>query len=381
MMIRKGPFGHFAVESIDDSAHVFEYAMEIIDSGKEEHFLPAYLNRTFESQEIAFDFSGYIPVNEFMSGNHTVREQDLRSRRKAVAGLFLSIYHALDILLNPALIFTDPKYIFTDEHGTQIKVCFLPVVTDKTLRLSSVNSRSIERLLTSEFFNRVLTEDEIDSIVYSIANNNEEMLVNAATSIKNTPVKDQRTKQIFTDIKGKPSSLLVYSLISSLTSLIMVNTLEAVSFMASVASLGLLGVFIYRELPVILKAIKGGDITPDDRSKILFDDSVKHSLNCALLESVKPVDGSILKYAVYQDLTTIGSDRFLSDLFIKDESVDPIHAQLFLTQDTVYLSDCSSGGKTFINDRSITPDVKHEIKDGQKITIGDVDLIVRISFC
>jgi len=132
---------------------------------------------------------------------------------------------------------------------------------------------------------------------------------------------------------------------------------------------------------VILKAIKGGDITPDDRSKILFDDSVKHSLNCALLESVKPVDGSILKYAVYQDLTTIGSDRFLSDLFIKDESVDPIHAQLFLTQDTVYLSDCSSGGKTFINDRSITPDVKHEIKDGQKITIGDVDLIVRISFC
>ena len=381
MMIRKGPFGHFAVESIDGSAHVFEYAMEMIGSGKEEYFLPVYLNRTFESEELAFDFSGYIPVNEFMSGNHAVREQDLRLRRKAIAGLILAIYHALDTLLNPALIFLDPKYIFTNERGTVIKVCFLPVATDKTLRLSSVNPRNVERLLTSEFFSSVLTEDETDSIVYSIANNNEEMLVNTANSIRNTPLRDQRTKLLFTETKGRPASVLIYSLISSLLSLFMVNTMQAVAFMCSVASLGLLGAFVYRELPAVLKVLRGGDITPDDRSKILFDDSVKHSLNSALLESVKPVDGSILKYAVYQDLTTIGSDRFLSDLYIKHRSVDPIHAQLFLTQDTVYLSDCSSGGRTYINDRAITPDVKHEIKDGQKITIGDIDLIVRISFC
>lgn len=381
MMIRKGPFGHFAVESIGDSAQIFEYAMEMIDSGKDETFLPVYVNRTFESNELAFDFSGYITVNEFMNSGRTVREQDLRSRRKAVAGLFLSIYHALDMLLNPALIFTDPKYIFTDMKGTLIRVCFLPVVTDKALRLSSVDPHNIERLLSTGFFAKVLSEDEINSLVYSITNNNEEMLVNTANSIMNTPLNEPKTGRIITDRKGMPSRILVYSAFSSLISLLMVMSFTTVSFMASVASLGLLGMFIYRELPLIKRTVKGDNITPDDRSLILFDDSVRHSLNCALLESVTPVNGSILKYAVYQDLTTIGSDRFLSDFFIDNISVSPIHAQLYLTQDTVYLSDCSSDGKTYINDRSITPEVKHEIKDGQKITFGDVDFTVRISFC
>ena len=115
------------------------------------------------------------------------------------------------------------------------------------------------------------------------------------------------------------------------------------------------------------------------KSLILFEDSGKHGLNCAFLESYKPVDGSVIRYAVYQDLTTIGSDRFLSDLYINSAPVSTIHAQLILTDDTVYLSDCSSDGNTYIDDRKITPEVKHEVKSGQKITFGDVDFSITIS--
>ena len=120
--------------------------------------------------------------------------------------------------------------------------------------------------------------------------------------------------------------------------------------------------------------------TSDDKSRILFDDSGKCGLNAAFLESIDPKDGAPQSYAIYQDCTTIGSDRFLSDIYINSNSVSPIHAQIYLTPDTVYLSDCSADGKTFIDDHIIAPEVKHEIKNGQKLTFGDADYKIKISF-
>ena len=44
MEIRKGPYGYFAIEKLRSDSVICEYAMEIIDNKKEEHFLPVYIN-------------------------------------------------------------------------------------------------------------------------------------------------------------------------------------------------------------------------------------------------------------------------------------------------------------------------------------------------
>ena len=91
MMIRKGPYGHFAVEEVSDPASISEYAMRIIGSGKAEHLLPVYINRSWELYELAFDFSGMIPVSDFDNGKNTAQQLD--KRRKSAGDLFLSIHH------------------------------------------------------------------------------------------------------------------------------------------------------------------------------------------------------------------------------------------------------------------------------------------------
>ena len=54
--------------------------------------------------------------------------------------------------------------------------------------------------------------------------------------------------------------------------------------------------------------------------------------------------------------------------------------QHIYTQDTVYLSDYSSNGLTFIDDKPVVPENKYEIKNDQKIRFGDIDFKIRISF-
>ena len=97
MMIRKGPFGHFAVEENFSGSEVFEYALEVIDD-KGEFFLPVYINKTFDGKEIAFDFSGMMPINEFESLSPDAKHKMISLRRKSIGDLFLSINSMLDLL-------------------------------------------------------------------------------------------------------------------------------------------------------------------------------------------------------------------------------------------------------------------------------------------
>ena len=371
MMIRKGPFGHFAVEEIGSGESIYEYAIEIVDGNNNDPFLPVYVNKSFDGVELAFDFSGYIPIEEFINNKVVRTAIGSAARRNSIGGLFLSIHHLIDELINPSMVLIDPRYIFTDSSGSLVKVCCMPVKTDVPNRLCSINSRNMELLLGSQFFSEVLTEDEINALVYSINNNDEDMFVRTASAIASEPKTATDTKDI--------SDKLVLSLLLALSSFVCMFISTWLSLAAFVAAVLLTVLYIRGLTPEFSLNTNKQDDSVDDRSRILFDDSGKYGLNCAFLESYTPVDGAIIKYAVYQDLTTIGSDRFLSDLYINSPDVSPIHAQIFLTEDTVYLSDCSSDGKTFIDDKQITPEVKHEIKNGQKITFGSVDFSLSIS--
>jgi len=366
MMIRKGPYGHFAVEEISDPASISEYAMRIIVSGEARHLLPVYVNRSWDLYELAFDFSGMMPVSDFDNGKNTAQQLD--KRRKSAGDLFLSIHHLIDMLINPSLICMDPKYVFTDPEGSDICICCLPKKTATPNKLSSVDPHNMETLLRSRFFQDVLSEDEITRLVYSVENNDEEMFVSTSSSILNNPIGK--------DLPDAFNYDLLYILILSAASLITTFMNTSLSLILAAAAV----LFLMTVLRGARKKVTSDeDNDQNDKSLILFEDSGKHGLNCAFLESIKPVDGSVIRYGVYQDLTTIGSDRFLSDLYINSAHVSPIHAQLTLTEDTVYLSDCSSDGSTYIDDRKITPEVKHEVKNGQKITFGDVDFSLTIS--
>ena len=86
----------------------------------------------------------------------------------------------------------------------------------------------------------------------------------------------------------------------------------------------------------------------------------------------------MLSYSLMMDRTTIGSDVFLSDIVIDDPSVDAIHAIIYLSGKTFYISDCSRKGTTYIDDRKTACGRKCEIKNGQKITIGTVDFRFKV---
>jgi len=369
MMIRKGPYGYFAAEEITDPENISEYALGIIENDKSGHLLPAYINRTFAGTEISFDFSGLEPVDcyDCKENKHTTHQ--LSSRRRSVGGLLLSIHHLIDMLMNPALAVLDPKLIFTDDSTSCVKICCLPLMTDTPNRLSSINTHDLERLLRSAFFSEVLTEDEITRLIYSVQNNDEALFISTSSSITDTPLAAEQDTKI--------NDTLIYILLMSLLSLLIFFMNTSLSLILAAAA----AVFLMIELRTYrIRSDKKADKKDDGSSLILFDDSAGHGLNCAFLESYEPVDGAVIRYAVYQDLTTIGSDRFLSDLFINSDHVSPIHAQIILTDDTVYLSDCSSDNSTFIDDKRITPEIKHEVKSGQKITFGDIDFGITISF-
>ena len=96
------------------------------------------------------------------------------------------------------------------------------------------------------------------------------------------------------------------------------------------------------------------------------------------LTALSPGNGTERSYSLMMDRTAIGSDVFLSDIVIDDPSIDPLHAIVYLSGKTFYISDCSRKGTTYIDDRKVAIGRKCEIKNGQKITVGTVDFVFRV---
>ena len=86
------------------------------------------------------------------------------------------------------------------------------------------------------------------------------------------------------------------------------------------------------------------------------------------------------QYAIYMDKTTIGSDVFLSDIVLKHKSVASLHAVIYMTGNNFYISPCSTSGALYLEDKRLDESMRYEIKDGQKITIGELDFSFRLMF-
>lgn len=430
MLIKKGPFGYFAVERFDSPECIFGYAGEVIAANRSGCLLPCSIDLSGFTSSAYFDFSGLISIRQLHDtsphGSHRSKKISklLEDRRRSAGDFFCSVADLLDNLISPSDIVLDPDYVFTDECGDYLRFCLLPRKSSPDrLRLSSLGSERLELLLSEPFFDKVLTNDEKQEIIYSVKADDESLFRRFAQQIRDTRIDsgfkelpeisrtnaprhlpDRHVKrQIITTKENtgkKKNTELWWALAGSIASAAALKFSGILpAFLFIIAS----GVFLAKHLISFRKDKDNEKETSkslsDVRRMILFSEGDEDKgfnqnedpagdanelsdnvmpLITGTLTSLSPGNGRSRSYSVMMDKTTIGSDVFLSDIVIDDTSVDALHAIIYLSGRSFFISDCSRKGNTYIDDRKVANGRRCEIKNGQKITIGDVDFSFRV---
>ena len=424
MLIKKGPFGYFAVERFDSSECIFSYAGEVIEKNRSGCLLPCSLDVSGISSSAYFDFSGLISVRQsgsaLLHGSHRSKKLSklLDERRRSAGDFFCSVPELLDNLISPSAIVLDPEYVFTDEDGSYIRFCLLPCKSSpETICLSSLGAERLEIFLSEPFFDEVLTNDEKQELIYSVKTGNEALFLKCARLISDsntnaditvpdtikanaqTHLSDRHNQ----DIRHKPAEKVKIKTTSELwwswacaiaagVTLKFSGLLPSLLFIL-VSGVFLISFFLNRRTKKDRKGNEEKELS-NVRRMILFSDTEEgikpqadndfqtvptgHSrsvtpLFTGMLTSSVLKDGKPLSYSLMMDRTTIGSDVFLSDIVLDDPSVDALHAIIYLNGNSFYISDCSKKGTTYIDDRKVALGRRCEIKNGQKITVGTID--------
>ena len=410
MQIRKGPFGYFAYEKIDNPDTLSTYAEEVIAGNKSDFFLNPSTEYIGSSIMCCFEFSGYVQITDaefsvFPSqkhlSSHKKENRILSLRRKTAGDLFYSFIQMLDNLVSPSTIELDPDMVFTDPEGISIKLCCLPVKSNpEEITLASLGASRLEKFLGCDFFKNIITDDEKNGLVFSVKENNEKMflsLVKAIQGIDNAVVstsgqitdnKDKNAHELkFLKNLSKAEKELLLASVSSILSLVFLFAdLTLSSILSFLLTLFILFSIIKNKKKDEEKIQKEKSLEQSkQRSSILFSDTTPEddlpqekentfkplaSGKLTLLTDVKNVQHS---YSIYLDETFIGSDCFLSDIVIDDPKVSPLHAVIRKENGLFYLMPKTSTGKTHIEDSPVENEKSYEIKSGQKITIGEIE--------
>ncbi|MCR4775476.1 MAG: FHA domain-containing protein [Saccharofermentans sp.] len=416
MQIKKGPFGYFAVERFDSPEFIFSYAGEVIAANRSGCLLPCSIDLNGFSSSAYFDFSGLISIRQsgsaLMHGSRLSRKLTklLEDRRRSAGDFFCSVPVLLDKLISPSELVLDPEYVFTDEKGACIRFCLRPAKSQpENLRLSSLGAERLESFLSEPFFEGVLTNDEKQELIYSVKTDDESLFLKTARQIRESEIGSSVQDQMIEmdgsnaprhlpdrrNIHADRSPELLWSLACSIAA---AASLYLAGFLPSLLFILASGVFLVRFF--INNRTKKSKEKDDDRSlsdmrrMIYFSDEdeserVRASedspgrdteplhpvtpLVTGTLTATSPKDGATRTYSLLMDRTTIGSDVFLSDIVVDDPSVDPLHAIIYLSGRSFFISDCSKRGTTYIDDKKAAMGRRCEIKNGQKITIGAVD--------
>ena len=392
MKIRKGPFGYFAIEKIGSRDDIYEYASEMIDLNHCGIYLPCYINDGPGGITACFDFSGFIPITEFDTNKlkstaaFSRRNRDhLSKRRKNTALLLNSFIKGIDNLLSPAAAVLDRNYVFTDPAGDDIRICYCPIRQPASqLSLFSLGYERLEELLADPFFDGVISEDEKQTLVYSVRQNDESMYLECCRTIEDGDIEDTAAGSGSGRMNiSQEAVLLALPFAAAAASYLFIGPVPALLF----AALGtvLAGKMLYARYKAG-KFLSSERLTErsDERSRILFSNTeyanetgIPSAAQLILKDSVP---GMRSQYAIYMDKTTIGSDVFLSDIVLKHKSVASLHAVIYMTGNNFYISPCSTSGALYLEDKRLDESMRYEIKDGQKITIGELDFSFRLMF-
>ena len=402
MHIRKGPYGHYAIERADITSGIYKYAEQMINSDFMKGLLSVYTDERSGTLEMAFDFSGMMSIDEFISlSDHKKHPgRHLLKRRDSVRAFLTMLSDMTDVLLFPCSVCRDTAFIFTDPQGETIRFCSFPLQYEPAdMSLSAIGEDGIEELLVHPFFAEVLTRDEIQQIIYCVSSGNNRMLREFCDSMENGNWKRTLRHKAGSSEISLPSSETVFGLMCASASLyasvLKLIPVSVLFFMAAVT-------FIYMSvrgsrltLPRSAsdKGTQPGRIRTQEeinlakgRREALFDyerddnGHVKASTGSPLILRGRSPDSNEIKYAMYSERIIIGSDRFLSDLFIDTEDVAAIHAEISKQDGTYYVRPLSASRHTYLENRRLEVEHDYELKSGQKLTLGETELELKVGF-
>ena len=364
MEIRKGPYGQFAILRLDEGTVVSEYAVEMIRNEITGCALPVYLNDTSLGRELAFDCTGMVALSK--PGSADI----IRYGRNAIADLFSAIADLSDKLISPGNIIWEDSWVFWDNDNKKIRICINPAQTsENNLELSSLGNARTQSFLSHPYFSTVLTSQERDSLLYAIRDNNEELLRQASINIRTS-------KDVSSNAVSKIPKGMIATIIVALISLAFMSFGEIlISFL-----------FFTLSCLMLIKLIRKSQTeTSDtgynsgyDKTKILFENErgTTGSINCLIL--TYNLNGQEYKKAVYTSRATIGSDCFLSDVTIDNPSVSSLHLEIIRNNDVFCIIDRSDDNTSYLDNIRLESGRSYEIRDGQKIICGKVELTITL---
>lgn len=419
MQIKKGPYGYFAIEKFDNPERLCTYAEEVIAGNRSDFYLKPSTEYIGSGIMCSFEFSGFMPITDpefsvFSPGRHNTRHKkdlkNLSQRRRSAGDLFYTFIKLLDNLVSPSCIVLDPDMVFTDPDGITIKICCLPLKIDPgELCLSSLDASKLERLLNCDFFKSILTSDEINALVYSVRENNEEDFLKTAGIIRGTD--QEKTGALPFQDAGKersgikmPFDLKSYS---KEEKDLLISCLSAFLSFASLAGRLYLPCFLFFFLSVVILTFsllkqkkKEAHVQKEEsterakqRSSILFSENAltevtaepsgskdksgakvhPEPLISGQLTLISDTKGVNPRYSIYLNETNIGSDCFLSDIVLDDPDIAPVHAVIKQKNGSFYLEPAKGTGRTYLEDSPVENGSSYEIKTGQKISVGNID--------
>lgn len=370
MEIRKGPYGQFVINKIEDIDSVHSYTREIIAENIPGHMLPLYIIPTVSTYEASYDCSGLsnlIPQNpDNPSGVNSIRN--------ALGDLLLSIVDLPDLLLAPSSLCLDPKFMFINDDLSEIKVCFNPCRIDPhDLCIGSVTKAGLKGLLTSDCFAGIISNDEIDGLLYAAKQNDPELFKKEAGKVKEPVIQTSKRSELLG--LNEFRFIILGSLLSMIFTLLNMPTAALLFVFLQI----LFAVRIRKDLfnrPKITLPVS----SDDTKMQMLFgnEGTKDGGIDALILTDIDPDTGTEDKKAVYTDKAAIGSDRFLCDLFYPDKSISPIHAQIRKYDRAYYISDLSSDNSTYLNNVRLLPGREYEIKSDQKLICGNKEFRIEI---
>ncbi len=366
MEIRKGPYGQFVTLRCEERDVVSGYAAEMIRKDIAGFTLPVYINDTSFGRELAFDCTGMKRLSEI-----TTITKNKMILRNSIADLFISISKMSDVLLAPGNIVWDNTWLFWDEDNKRLRLCVHPFESDpEALRLSSLGDDKTQDFISHSCFKEVLTSGERDSLLFAIRDNDCSLLERSAVNIKNTSP-DVRPSAVHTFHKEIAIALL--SAIIALASVILSELF--ISFLFFAASCTLL-------ISTVLKDGRSKkstyDISDNSKTRILFDEehSDPDTVSCMILTYYSGAEQ--IRKAIYTQRATVGSDCFLSDITVDNDSVSPLHVQITKNKDIYTVTDISKDNMTFLDGLRLEKGREYEVRDGQRMMLGDVSFDIRL---
>lgn len=375
MQLKKGPYGCFLTETITLD-HFSRYSGEIIEKFVYYNTVTVNAYEANNSVELSYDISNLISISDFVKESKN-QATAIKIVRKMMGQLLTNIIQGLDLLLSPDNWLIDVTRIFYDEESSTVRFIYIPQTSGASnMYLSSLSGNNFENFINDETIKPYLSEDEINSILFFIKENEEQKLLEVAKKLSSDS-KSEHSNKTYSSNTNNP--FVQFTCILLITTLGLynysrINKTTGIMILASSLLAVLISLPIGRIKPFFSSLINKKSETSDMRTDILFGkENDNLDFEYAILSSISKINGKFIRKSLISDIITIGSDCFLSDIVIDSSDISPLHASISIRDGIYLLKDLSISNTTFIENKKIIPDKEYEIKNGQILSFGNYD--------